>query len=227
MIDLFFNILLLVFLILAFSGDLIQYAVRILVSVLDQPNLSTHLVSLSMLINRFGAALGLLLIGFMIDTGASVYNLTAVYTLFALSMGGIYALVARFPKFGMKLLVPFIAKYYGFEVRTPNVPSFGDSEAVKCKFDIALAFNLALLGFLLPSILAVAVPEYRATLLQTGFILNSFATLYSALKIEKSLAIILNGDNEAAKWQAYVNFMQARALGAILTAGMLFLIMLI
>jgi len=54
------SISVLVFLLLcAFVGDLLQYAVRIIVSILDKPNLSTHLVSLSMLLNRIGAALGL------------------------------------------------------------------------------------------------------------------------------------------------------------------------
>lgn len=224
--DTYLTFLLFPMLLFAFVGDLLQYAVRIIASILNQPNLSTHLVTLSMLINRFGAALGLLLIGFMIDTGITVYKFAVTYGVFAIILAVVYWMTARYWALGPRLLTPFIARYYRVKV---DLPQF-KVEQVSCtelNFDIAIIFSVALLGFLLPSILAAGFPDYRATLLQSGFILNSLATLYSALKIEKGLALTLQNGTNAEKWQAYCNFMQARAVGSIFAAAPLLAILFI
>lgn len=213
-------LVLLLMLLFAFLGDLLQYAVRIVVSILDQPNLSTHLVSLSMLVNRFGAALGLLLIGYLIDTGISVRILAITYAVFTAILGLCYAGTARLPALGPKLLAPFIRHYYKLDVER-RMPADVKPDSKHPQMDIALIFTVAVLGFLLPSLLAAAVPDYRATLLQSGFIVNSFATLYSALKIEKGLALTLHTGTETEKWIAYVNFMHARSIGSIVASGLL------
>ena len=211
-----------IMLLFAFIGDMLQYAVRIIASVMNWPNLSTHLVTLSMLINRFGAALALLIIGFMIDIGMSIIAFLSIYISFVLILGLSYWLKAKFPNFFLKVSVPFITKYYNITVDN----SFGynsRSYAPKVNPPIAIIFSIALLGFLLPSLFAAAFPNYRATLLQTGFILNSFATLYSALKIEKNLALTMNNGNNDDKWLAYCEFMISRAVGCLL-ATLIFLI---
>jgi hypothetical protein len=213
-------------LLFAFIGDLLQYAVRIIVSVLNQPNLSTHLVTLSMLINRFGAALGLLMIGFMIDTGITASKLSVIYGVFAIILAAFYWMTARYWALGPRFLTPFIVRYYRVAVNLPEL-KVDQVSCTKLSYDIAIIFSVALIGFLLPSILAAGFPDYRATLLQTGFILNSLATLYSALKIEKGLALTLHNGTNAEKWQAYCNFMQARAVGSILAAALWLAIFLV
>jgi hypothetical protein len=211
-------------LLLAFIGDMLQYAVRIVASVLEHPNLSTHLVSLSMLVNRFGAALGLLLIGYSIDTGVTAATLIVAYAVFVSLLGLLYLLNARYSKFSVLLLRPFVTRYYKLEVTQRDFPVC-PVEWRSPRRDIAILFAVSLFGFLLPSLAAAAFPAYRATLLQSGFILNSFATLYFALKIEKELAITLNTGSEMDKWHAYVSFMYARATGC-LVASLTLLLML-
>lgn len=225
MSDLFLSSILILMLLFAFIGDLLQYAVRIIVSLLNQPNLSTHLVTLTMLINRFGSAVGLLLIGFMIDLGTTPSELSGIYAIFVLFLGGAYWFTARFPELGLRLLAPFVMRYYSVTVDIPEIKSVQVSRT-KTNLDIAIVFNIALLGFLIPSILAAIFPDYRATLLQTGFLLNSFATLYSALKIEKRLVLVLNNGSEFDKLKEYHNFMRARAIGSIISFAPLLLIFL-
>lgn len=215
---------LIVMLIFTYLGDLMQIAVRVIISVVDQPNLSTHLVTLSLLINRFGASLGLLLIGFLIDSGVSVASLSISYAISALCIAMLYSLTGSYPVLGPHFLVPFIQRYYKLDV-THKEPVFEMPIWRQSPIDVALVNALAILGFLVPSLLAAAIPDFRATLLQTGFILNSFGTLYSALSIEKRLAITLNRGSESEKWAAYVTFMRARSIGSVVAAGVLICIL--
>ena len=212
------SLLLIILLLFAFVGDMLQYAVRIIASVINQSNLSTHLVTLSMLVNRFGAALSLLLIGFMIDIGANALEFSQIYTIFTIVLGLFYWLKARYPVFGSMFLGPFITRYYNINVDTSGL-DVKKPLKLNINLDVAIVFSIALLGFLLPSLLAAAFPDYRATLLQTGFILNSFATIYSALKIEKSLALTMNNSDNDEKWRAYCEFMNSRSAGCVLAAG--------
>jgi hypothetical protein len=209
-----------VMLIFAYLGDLMQIAVRVIISVVDQPNLSTHLVTLSLLINRFGASLGLLLIGFLIDSGTSVASLSVTYALSALCIAMLYSLTGSYPRLGPHFLVPFIRHYYKLDI-THKKPVFEMPTWWQSPIDVALVNALAILGFVVPSLLAVAIPDFRATLLQSGFILNSLGTLYSALSIEKRLALTLNHGSESEKWVAYVTFMRARSIGSVVAAGVL------
>ena len=226
MIELVLSLMLISMLLFAFIGDLLQYAVRIIVSLLNQPNLSTHLVTLTMLINRFGSAVGLLLIGFLIDSGITSSELSGIYTIFVLCLGGAYWFTAQFPKLGLRLLAPFVVRYYKVAVNIPDI-KYDQELRDKISLDIAIVFNIALLGFLVPSITAAIFPEYRATLLQMGFLLNSFATLYSALKIEKRLVLVLNNGSEVDKLRVYRNFMRARAVGSIISFVPLIVIFLL
>lgn len=210
-------LVLFVLLLLAFLGDLLQYMVRIAASIFEQPNLSTHLVSLSMLLNRIGAACGLLLIGFFIDRGVLPAQLITVYCAFSIVLAGLYFLAGTYAYQSMASLRPLVMRYYKIDIKTPT-PIEPSATANRPPIDISAIFFVALCGFLLPSVAAAIFPDYRATLLQTGFILNSFATLYSTLKIEKDLAVVLNSNETAKKWLAFTDFMFARSIGSLFTA---------
>lgn len=225
MLNTILAIMLLVFLLMAFVGDLLQYLMRIAASLFDQPNLSTHLVSLSMLVNRIGAASSLLLIGFFIDQGIAPVQLIFIYCGFSLTLAVLYFLAGLNASQSLILLRPLVMRYYKIEIAKPKTKK----NAIPFRpipNDIALIFALSLCGFLLPSVAAAIFPDYRATLLQTGFILNSIATLYFALKIEKDLAVTLNSTDTDRKWEAFVEFMFARSIGCIITTFVLPLILL-
>ena len=210
--------ILILFLLLAFIGDLLQFAVRIIASIIEHPNLSTHLVSLSMLPNRVGAAGALLVIGYSVDKGLSQTSLIHIYIIFSILLGLTYLVAALFRHRLLGIFIPFINRYYG--VQAGEIDQQASSTPwYHPKPDIALMFALAICGFLLPSVAAATFPDYRATLLQTGFILNSFVTLYFALKIEKELAITLNIGSQGDKWRSYNEFMVSRAIGCIISAA--------
>jgi len=113
-------------------------------------------------------------------------------------------------------LTPFIRNYYKIELKE-HAYLIDKIRGPHFQIDLALVFSLALFGFLLPSIMAATFPGYRATLLQTGFLLNSLATIYMTLRIERQLALTLSSNNEHKKWEAYRLFMTSRAVGATLT----------
>lgn len=223
MLDLILSLSLFTLLILTFLGDLLQYAVRIIVSVLDHPNLTPHMVTLSMLINRFGAALGLLIIGVMLDTGTTVEKLALIYTVFLYCLAVIYYITSQNSKLCTRLLTTFMECYYKVQVEAPK--SYVQTKSnIRKNYDISAIFCIAVLAFLIPSLLAANAPDYRASLLQSGFFLNSFATLYSALKIDRRMVLILNNKSKPRKLRIYRNFMQARAIGATMAATIILVI---
>lgn len=226
MIETIVLVILIFLLILTFFGDLLQYQTRVAVSIFGYPNLSTHLVSLSMLINRVGAAGSLLLIGYLIDTGITFERLLEVYWLCSVVITFLYFLIVKFSNFSFKLLKFFIKGYYKIEIKDTLIFDTIDNKK-EVSIDIIIVFFISLCGFFLPSVSAALYPEFRATLLQTGFMLNSFATIYFALKIEKSLALTLNNGNRNEKLKVYLSFMYARVYGALMTVVLFSFILII
>lgn len=203
---------------LAFAGDILQSITRVSASVLRLPDLATHLATLSMLINRFGAAVALLLIGYSIDTEISPSKLIESYLITVLIVGMFYALAAMRGNWIMAATEKFIRFYYKVE---PNVEQRCVSEhfSFKGRIDLLVIYILTITGFLLPSVAAAIFPAYRGTLLQTGFLLNSVATLYTALKIEKEIALSLVAHDDDHKWQALVLFLMSRAYACVATGA--------
>ena len=72
--------------------------------------------------------------------------------------------------------------------------------------------------------MASLYPDFRGSLLQSGFILNTVATVYTAMIIEKEIAIILNDGLEFDKWLVLGALMKSRAVGALLSSAILFII---
>lgn len=216
-------IVLVLMLYLTFLGDLLQYVFRTITSLIGHPSLATHLTSLSMLGSRVGASLGLLLIGFFIDTGVQYHVLFSVYISFTLLLGLTYLVIAIFTESAIGYVVSFINLYYKLDI------ACAIHQRIKIswrnpQFDIIVVFSVGLLGFLIPSISASIVPDFKATLLQTGFILNSFSTLYFTLIIEKRLVLILNESNNLDKWKSYKLFMYSRSLGCFISGLILILL---
>lgn len=83
-------LLLVLMLLCTFIGGLLEFAVKVTTSVLGVPNLSTHLVSLSLLFNRLGAAVVLLMVGYFLDTGLDSIKLIGSYVVFCFLLALIY-----------------------------------------------------------------------------------------------------------------------------------------
>lgn len=203
---------------MAFLGDVLQSVSRVSASMLRIPDLSTHLTTLSMLINRFGAAIGLLLIGYSIDTGIAPHNLVATYMVTMFFVGGCYAFAAYRGDWMLFATARFVNLYY--KVQPPVVPEQVNAKHEHTtRLDLTVIYVISVAGLLLPSVLASIFPAYRGTLLQSGFLLNSVATLYTALKIEKDIALDLISNNDELKWRSLVNFLMSRMYACLLAAG--------
>lgn len=207
---------------LAFLGDLFQYVFRTITSLIGHPNLATHLASLSLLVSRVGASLGLLLIGFFIDTGVQYCELFTIYIIFTLLLGFTYLLISLFTEPTIEYVTAFINRYYKLDIAF-TTHRYIKISLLNPKLDIIVVFSVGLLGFLIPSIAASIMPEFKATLLQTGFILNSFSTFYFILVIEKKLVLILNASCALDKWRSYKLFMYSRSIGCFFSGLLLLL----
>lgn len=217
------SILLVVFLLIAFIGDLVQFSLRIMVSIFKYSDLSTHLVSVSMLINRLGAAVSLLLIGLAIDIGFSYNELILLYGFFTLSLSFCYYLAFLFPLVWIPIMQYILKTYYKKNVIHDTHNSTFPTK-LSLRKDMSLVFLISIFGFLIPSVAASLYPDFRGSLLQSGFILNTVATVYTAMIIEKEIAIVLNDGLEFDKWLVLGELMKSRAVGALLSSAILFII---
>ena len=83
---------------------------------------------------------------------------------------------------------------------------------------MAAVSAIGLIGLLSPSLLATTFPAYRATLMQTGFIINSIASIISVMYVERQIAITLDGGDQHEIGLLYNSFLVSRALGYAVTA---------
>lgn len=225
--------LLTVSLFIAFVGDLFQFSTRTTSSILKIADASTHLSSLSMLINRVGAAVALLLIGYLLDTGSSSNALATSYIMFLLMISAFYYIYSVYLSKFVQLESRFITRFY--RLTRIDLPTEGTrAEGLhRCNknskpffYDVSLVYCISLLGFLLPSIAASHYAEYRATLLQSGFILNSFSTIYFTIVCEGKQASILMSASSAEKLFFTKIFMRSRSLGSLLSVLILVMVSL-
>lgn len=227
MINFWIDIALCGFILAAILGDMLQYQVRFFASVLGISNVATHLTSLSMLINRVGASVALLLIGFVVDNLSDPSLLTTRYSLVLFLAAALYICASL-------LVVPLLSvfsrgvnSYYRLLTVAPTHIETKTHTKRMFSADVVLTqilFNLGLLG---PSILAMMNPDYRATLMQTGFMLNSFATVYFVVFIEKKMADVLIATDDAEKFRFLSKFNNSRAIGSVCSALLLMLFELI
>lgn len=212
---------------LAFLGDILQSVSRVSASVLRLPDLATHLTTLSMLVNRFGGAIALVLIGYSIDTGIAAHQLIVTYLVTILFVGACYTLAAFRGNWILPATARFVRYYYHIDPPV-DVRDIKLEVTKTARFDLTIIYLITISGFLLPSVLAAILPDYRATLLQSGFLLNSIATLYTALKIEKDIALDLISNDDDLKWRSLVTFLMSRAYACLIAAfgfGILFWVM--
>ena len=186
-----------------------------------------------MLINRVGAAIALLLIGYLLDTGTNSNTLATSYVVFLLMISTAYCIYSIYLAKFVRLESKLIAKLYGLvniDILTGGKQSEVQYRYAKISkpffYDISLVYCISLLGFLLPSIAASHYVEYRATLLQSGFILNSFATIYFTLVCEGKQARILINASSADKILFTKVFMRSRSLGSLLSVSILVIVSL-
>jgi hypothetical protein len=209
------------FLLCMFLVDTLQVLLRAVATDLSAPILGAHLGSIFMLVNRATAALALLAIGYFVDTAMPHENLQSIYAMAAILIAVCHLpLLSRTPIFAITLLA--FQRIYGKTCDPEIIQSARQAHGIKSRYKLSFAVAsvtaVGLLGLLVPSLLASTFPEYRATLMQTGFILNSAATIANVLYIERDIAMTLDGGNSVQINSLYNSYTVSRAAGYVVAA---------
>lgn len=180
--------------IFAFFIDHLPLSFRIVGYKVDAFPVSTLKSSQVMIFNRFGAALFFASAGFLVDIGVPPKEFLS---LFSLSWGVLGLLVLLYIK-SWKAVSGFLAMQFS--------PSKNDFSTNLVGFKIRdlltnFPFFFNLLGISAPVILAAFFPDFRATLLQLGFIFNSVATLLLVFVVEpKFIGHLADDEGEVADY---------------------------
>ena len=159
-----------------------------------------------MVFNRLGAVFYFLLVAMAIDFGTGPTKLTYF-------MGAVM-LVLAVCSFTMLLIL-------GNEEEVPGASLFSSLCGLKLKGQLVVVMSLVatifnLMGLTIPMILGAYFPEYRLTLVNTGFLFNAVFTLVSVFIIENYIAYMIDKKSEGLLVFARLIFL-ARGIGAIAT----------
>lgn len=223
---------LVVFLLCMFLMDTLQVLLRAVATVLDAPVLGAHLGSVFMLVNRAATALALLIIGYFVDSFTNRSELQMVYALAAALIAVFHLpLLRRAPLVSLTVVTfrLFYRKTYAAEtIAEIREAAKRDKPGYRLSPPVAGVAAVGLLGLLGPSLLATTFPDYRATLMQTGFIVNSVASIVNVAYVERHIAMTLHDGDRDQIGQLYTSYTVSRASGyavsaVIFLAGLLLL----
>jgi hypothetical protein len=220
---------LILFLLCMFLVDTLQVLLRAISAIMSAPVLGAHLGSIFMLVNRATAALALLTIGYLVDTSIPGPHLLTIYAGASLIIAVCHLpLLRRGPLLNLTLVA--FRHVYGKTCEPQAIQAARDihRERVEYKLSTAVAGVTALgfLGLLAPSLLASSYLDYRATLMQTGFILNSIASIVSVLQVERRIAMVMDNGTPQQINALYSSYIVSRAIG-YLAAMLAFLLPLV
>jgi hypothetical protein len=191
-----------------------------------------HLSLIIMLVNRVSSALALLFLGYAVDIGIGADALASLFALAGLILGVISNLAIKrweVARWTFRLLYrvcynkAWVENNSSLSANAEVDYDHSPSVRLRVKF-VYVSSVLLFIGFLVPSIIASVWPDLRATLMQTGFVLNAFGSLIVALYVEKDIATIFQGlrpneieriNSEMAAYKSY----------AYVTGALLFLIL--
>lgn len=214
-----FAVMLILFLACMFLMDTLQVLLRAIATLMAAPLLGAHLGSVFMLANRVATALALLIIGYFVDSFVERRELMMLYGVAALVIALFHLpLLARTPMIGMTAAAfrLLYRKSYEKEVLDEIRLSWQDKRVFQLSVPVACITAIGLLGLLGPSLLASTYPDYRATLMQTGFIVNSLASIVNVLHVERSIAITLDAGVTSKINALYTSYTVSRALGYLI-----------
>lgn len=152
-----------------------------------------HFSMVIMLVNRLAVALTMPVLGLLIDMRV---NTSSIVILFLCSLGLLtftFFLIFKCRVLVINNITSLVSRMYKFEIVKLFVSESHDTELrIRPNIVIVVAIYLPLLGFILPAILASHFSEYRATLIQSGFLLNSVGTILHVIFVEKEIGKIID-----------------------------------
>ncbi|TVZ38653.1 hypothetical protein P886_3027 [Alteromonadaceae bacterium 2753L.S.0a.02] len=147
---------------------------------------ASYLILLFMLVNRVGASVMFPCSGALTDLGVSIKFVAMVFSLAIILTAAGLSLLILYRKAVVKLLSRIFPDEFPHRVISPenNHPT-----GIRLVMFSAFIFTFNLLGIVVPVMGAIWFNEYRASIIQTGFLFNSIGTIFNTIYLEKRVAI--------------------------------------
>ena len=157
---------------------------------------SWNLASLVLILNSLFIALALFGIGFILDHDPSINSLNKIFLISTI----IVIIGHLFMIFSFNNTINLIKKISKLYFKIELIKKSHSFALNFYKFDYAsfIAWFCFLVGFILPSILAVIFNQYRTSLFQTSFIFNSIGTILTIVITDKKASLISDISNPSA-----------------------------
>jgi hypothetical protein len=211
-------LLLVIGLSVTFIIETVAVLIRIIGVIIDAPFLTNHVALILLLLSRVSTSVALIMSGLLVDlTGGADYYVIA-YIVFSSIVIGVLTAIYKFPIALFNILTFLLKKIHkeNFKNPTEMYEIINNKSRVKINGFNALSSCLLILGFSVPGVLAINYPEYRATLLQTGFLFNAIATILNTTKIEKSIAKVMHDGNKYKLMNEVYEYLKSKIFGFFL-----------
>lgn len=198
--------------------DTLQVLLRALAGLAGVAVLGAHLGSMVMLANRIATSVALLLLGYMVDTGVSALVMVGAFGCLSVLIAIGHVVFIR-KRLVLRVLLSACAAFYGRAVALPRMTIAAKALRGRVAWvvspSVAFVSALGLAGFLVPSLAAAKYPDFRATLMQTGFVLNSIATIVNVMVVEKRISLTIDGGSTGDISALYDSYVLSRAVGYV------------
>jgi hypothetical protein len=182
-------------------------------------SIGQHLSLIVMLGNRVCSAGLLICLGFVVDGGTSISNLLIVYIFSSVFLSITFVFFA-YSNSAILWFYSFLRDLLHPQVESSLGPDLYAGLEFKIKLDKTIVFTnfLFIFGFLSPALVASYMPDYRATFMQTGFLLNGIASILTAFTVEKRIARTCQNGLVGEIRQLEVELSVSKAFGAVIAA---------
>tara|TARA_X000000950_G_scaffold189511_1_gene229067 strand:+ start:7547 stop:8239 length:693 start_codon:yes stop_codon:yes gene_type:complete len=203
----------------AYFIDSLSLKIRLTSGIVGRVAIFNHMSMVAMMLNRLAVSLTLPILGFLIDSGLGYERIIYIVTagIFLYLMLNLILLV--FSSRITKIILYFLRYYSVQESKSDLQELYNHKNSINLlNFDKAsiFAYTIIILGFFLPSVLAAAFFDYRASIIQLGFSLNVFGTLVNVLVIEKNVSQIIEKRNIAEVINLTNRILIGRFYGALI-----------
>lgn len=190
---------------LCYSCESLTLIIRLAFKSFNKESLGMYYITLVMLGTRIGASLYFPAGAFLVDTGIGYIFIMKI---FILSTILIIVVLYIFSK-KVNAIIDFISEMLRLD---SSLIIDNNTRQLKLIYSVPIFFNA--LAVIIPLSIATLYPDYRATIIQLGFVVNSIGTVMNVFIIEKYIAESLQSSIELGSL-AVKQILTARAIGLL------------
>lgn len=191
--------------VLCYTSESLTLIIRLAFKVLDKESLGMFYITMVMLGTRVGASLYFPAGAFLVDSGSNYIFILTIFIISTLLISALFYFMSNKTSFIVKF---FSKKFFENDVFIPS--NFHNK--LKLIHTLPIFFNG--LAVVAPLCIATLIPDYRATIIQMGFVINSIGTIMNVFIIEKYIAQSLQSSIELGS-SAIKQILRARAIGLL------------